>query len=358
MKRIGVTMPVLQAPLERVPEYARLADEAGLYSAWDYEFFRNPFVMLAAAAPATKRIKLATGIATAFSRTPFELASAAADIDELSRGRAILGIGTGAPEFLYAFHGTDAAAPVPRLREYVAAVRRAWEFLHTGESTPLQGEHYPMPGLPLNPWGARGSLRPQIPIYLAAMRPKLTELAGEVADGLLVYLQTPEFITQVSRPRVAAGAARAGRDVDDIEIASMVVCSISEDRTEALRRARLQVGMYVAHPVGDAVVRFHGFEREQMKLREAVMSEGVGALERVTDDALVETFSICGTPAEARRQLSRYADVPHLILHTPYVPPLTVEDTEDAFRCNVDTFGEIAASLDSGRPAKLASASA
>jgi probable F420-dependent oxidoreductase len=342
-QRLGVTMPVLQAPLSRVGEFARMAEEAGLHSAWDYEFYKNPFVMLGAAAAATQRINLGTGIAAAFSRTPFELANAAADVDELSGGRTILGVGAGAADFLGAFHGDDFSAPVARMREYVTAVRRSWDYLHTGELVALEGKYYPLNPLPLNPWGARGTVRPRIPIYLAAMRPRMMELAGETADGLLTYLQTPEFVTEVTRPRIAAGAGRAGRDPSEVDLASMVICSVCDDRVEAQRRARIQVGMYVAYPVGDEVVRFHGFQAEQAKIQQALFTGGLAGLEDATDEVLVEAFSICGTPEEARRQLSRYADIPHLILHTPYIPAFTVEETVDAYEGILGAFGELAA---------------
>jgi alkanesulfonate monooxygenase SsuD/methylene tetrahydromethanopterin reductase-like flavin-dependent oxidoreductase (luciferase family) len=344
-QRLGVTMPVLQPPVDRATHYARMADEAGLHSAWDYEFYKNPFVMLAGAARATQRITLATGIAQAFTSTPFELANCAADIDELAGGRTILGLGAGARDFMAAFHADDFSAVVARMREYLAAVRRTWDYLHTGEIVPLQGRFYPLATLPMNPWGARDTVRPRIPIYLAAMRPKMIELAGEAAEGLLTYLQTPEFISESSRPRLAAGADRAERDVGEVDIASMVICSVCENREEARRRARLQVGMYVAYPIGDEVVRFHGFEREQAAIQQALMTKGLAALEDVTDDVLVDTFSICGTPEEARAQLSRYEAIPHLILHTPYIPALTIEETEDAYEGILDTFGDVAAGL-------------
>jgi probable F420-dependent oxidoreductase len=345
-QRIGVTMPVLQAPIARAADYARMAEVAGIHSAWDYEFYKNPFVMLAGAAASTDRIELATGIAQAFTRTPFELANAAVDVDELAEGRTILGLGAGANDFMGAFHGHDFSAPVARMREYIAAVRRSWDFLSTGEMVPLEGKYYPLSGLPMNPWGARGTIRPRIPIYLAGMRPKMMELAGETADGLLTYLQTPEFIAQRSLPHIAAGAGRAGRDPADVDLASMVICSVCDDRDEAWRRARIQVGMYVAYPVGDELVRFHGFEAQQAKIQQALFTEGLAALERVTDDVLVETFSICGTADDARAQLSRYADIPHLILHTPYIPAFTIEETEDAFQGILGAFGELAASYE------------
>src|SRR5258707_5369712 len=112
-------MPILNQPYERFPELARLADEAGFDSLWDYEFFRNPFVIHGVCAQATSTIEHATGIATTCSRAPFELANAAADLDELTGGRTILGLSTGGAGRTDGFHRAHVSHPAGRLRGYV-----------------------------------------------------------------------------------------------------------------------------------------------------------------------------------------------------------------------------------------------
>jgi probable F420-dependent oxidoreductase len=340
--RIGITMPSRTAALERIPEYARLADAAGFDSVWAYELYRNPFSMLCASALTTTRATLATGLAAAFSRSPFEAANSAADVDELSNGRMLLGVGTGVPEFLQAFHSADASRPVARMSEYIDVLRRSWQYLATGEAEAFEGSHYRFTPPPLNPWGVRPGGRERIPVYLAAMRPKLLELAGRKADGWVGYLATPKFLEQRVRPPIAAGARAAGRDPAEIDLAAEVICSVSPDRDVAMRRARIHVGFYLAHPVSDVVVEVHGLEEQVGAIRQSLMTDGLAALER-TDDSLVEAFSISGTPEEARQRLSEYEDFSHLVLHTPYIPPLTAEESEDAYRNIVETFGPVAA---------------
>jgi alkanesulfonate monooxygenase SsuD/methylene tetrahydromethanopterin reductase-like flavin-dependent oxidoreductase (luciferase family) len=174
------------------------------------------------------------------------------------------------------------------------------------------------------------------------MRPKLMQLAGEKADGWLGYLATPKFLDEVVRPELSAGAQRAGRDVAEVEIATEVICCVSPDREEAYRRARIHVGFYVAHPVSDVVVEVHGLQEEVGAVRQALMTNGLAGLDE-TDEKLVETFSIAGTPEEARQKLGAWEDaLPHLVLHTPYVPPLSAEESEDAYRNIVDAFGDVA----------------
>ena len=197
---------------------------------------------------------------------------------------------------------------------------------------------------PMNPWQRRTLARPSIPIYMAGMRPLMMQTVAEVADGLVGTLFTPRYITEFVLPNLAIGAARVGRDPDELDIASYLICSVSKDRAEAMRRARIHVGMYAAGtPIGDAIVQWHGLEADMLPVRQALMTEGPVALERVTSDRLVEAFSIAGTPDECRQQLKAYQEaLPNrtIILHTPYVPPLTREESADAFRNIVEVFGK------------------
>ena len=168
--RIGVSLPMLNQPYERYPEFASLAEDAGFDSVWDYEFFRNPFITHALNARATGRIQLGTGIATAAPRTPFEMANAAADVDELSGGRTILGLSTGGAGWMECFNGTDIDRPLTRLREYIQVIRQLWDHFETDEPFDFQGKIYRACSPPFNPWGTRNLVRPRIPIYLAGFR--------------------------------------------------------------------------------------------------------------------------------------------------------------------------------------------
>jgi alkanesulfonate monooxygenase SsuD/methylene tetrahydromethanopterin reductase-like flavin-dependent oxidoreductase (luciferase family) len=351
--RIGITMPSRTCELARIPEYARLADEAGFHSTWSYELYRNPFAMLCTSALATERTLLATGLAAGFPRSPFVTANEAADVDELSGGRMVLGLGIGVPEFLEAFHSTNAAHPAARASEYIDVLRLSWQYLNTAQAEPYAGEYYRFVPPPINPWGVRNPGRERIPIYLAAMRPRLLALAGEKAEGWVGYLPTPKFVEQKVRPGIEVGARRVGRDPEEIDLATEVICSVSPDREVAMRRARIHVGFYVAHPVSYVVVEVHGMQDQVNALRMGLMTEGFGALEK-TPDELVETFSITGTPEEARQKLDQYSDYPHLILHTPYVPPLTAEESDDAYRQIIDAFGSVALASTSGASAVTA----
>jgi alkanesulfonate monooxygenase SsuD/methylene tetrahydromethanopterin reductase-like flavin-dependent oxidoreductase (luciferase family) len=303
MSQLGITMPMLNTSLRETATLARYAEDGGFDSVWGYEFYRTAYSGLAAAAEQTSRIKLGTGLSVALTRTPFVTANAAADIDELSDGRTLLGLGTGSPEFLHHFHDIREPKPLARMRDYLAAVRASWHYLETQEAGIFEGTHQRLDFPDFMPFGTRPLVRSTIPIYLAGERPKMIQLAGE------------------------------------IDIASEIICAVHPDRSIAMRRARIQVGMYAAHPVGDAIVARNGLEKEQQAVREALLLGGVDALEDTTPDALIEALSISGTPDECRDQLRDYERVlPHVLLHTPYVPPLRTEESQDAFRQIIDCF--------------------
>ena len=336
-QRIGITMPILNQPFEKFPEMARLADEAGFDSVWDYEFFRNPFVVHALCAPHTKRIQHATGIATTCSRSPFEMANAAADLDELTGGRAIVGLATGGAMWTDVYNGADVSHPLPRIREYVECMRAIWKHFGDGEAFSVEGRFHSAASPALNPWGVRETARDQIPVYLSVVRPRMLQLAGEIGDGALGYLWTPDYIREVVLPNVAEGAERAGRSRDDVELSALMLCSVSTDRDEAIRRARINVGNYICFPGAEPMVQANGIEDVRNSVAAKLFAEGPSAFDLIPED-VVKIFAICGTPEEGRAQLAEYGDLDHVVLHTPYVPPLSQSDSEDCFRNTVEAF--------------------
>jgi alkanesulfonate monooxygenase SsuD/methylene tetrahydromethanopterin reductase-like flavin-dependent oxidoreductase (luciferase family) len=276
------------------------------------------------------------------SRTPFEMANAAADLDELTGGRAIIGLATGGAGWTDVYNGADVAHPLPRMREYVELLRAHWKHLGDGEPFAYEGRFYRAASPAFNPWGVRQMVRPQIPVYLSVVRPRMLQLAGEIGDGVLGYLQTPRYVEEVVLPNLAIGAEKAGRDVDEIDVTALLLCSVSEDREEAMRRARINVGNYICFPGAEPMVQFNGIADERDAIVQRLMTEGPAAFDAIPEE-IVRLFAICGTPEEGRDQLAEYAGLlTHTVLHTPYVPPLGQADSEDCFRQTVAAFGRAA----------------
>ena len=343
MTSIGISMPNRSAGLEKISEYARLGEEAGFDSVWSYELYRNPFAMLCTCVPETESVTLGTAVATALARTPFEAANAAADVDELSHGRMLLGLGAGTAEMLDAFYSTEPKALATRMREYLTCLRLSWDYLSSGEAESFEGRYYRFRPPELNPWGLRAMARPTIPVWLAAHGPKMVELAGELADGYMATMTTPRWVEQNVIPHLEAGMRRGGRDFSDLELCQMVVCSVHPDRELAYQRARTHIGFYSLHPLIDPLVELHGLEAERDAIREAAMTKGLGVLATETPDALVDALAIAGTPEEGRQKLAEWqALTPNIIFHTPYVPPLTAEESEDTYINILSAFGAAA----------------
>jgi alkanesulfonate monooxygenase SsuD/methylene tetrahydromethanopterin reductase-like flavin-dependent oxidoreductase (luciferase family) len=183
----------------------------------------------------------------------------------------------------------------------------------------------------------------------------MLDLCGRTGDGWLGYFATPEFLDEVVKPKIAAGAAKAGRDLSDIDLCVENICCVHPDREVAMRRARLQVGFYAVHPVSDVVAKLHGFQDAIDDLRARMRREGLAAFAH-TDDRIVDALSISGTPEEARQKLAQFEGViDHVVLHCPYVPPFTAEESADCFTNILDAFGDLAAS--SARPVPSAASS-
>lgn len=268
--KLGITMPTRTVELRRVPEYARLAEEAGLDSGWDWELYRNPFTMLAMSAQVTDRIGLGTGLAVSASRSPFEMANEAADVDELSAGRMLLGVGSGVLEFASAFHDKPPTKPLTRVSEYLDVLRLSWQYLRTGEAADYQGEFHSFTPPPFNPWGVRHVQRPTIPVYLGAIGPKMLNLVGRKADGWIGYLQ-----------RLHRGARRVDRRGQRAAVGD-------DDRGPGrLREDQRRAGAHLLHH------------------RHPGRGSGPADWEGIVD---------------------------HLVFHTQYVPPFTAAESEDAFR--------------------------
>ena len=338
--KIGISLPMLNQPFGKYVELAALADRAGFDSVWSYEFYRNSFTVHALNASVTERIRLGSGIASIVSRTPFEMANAAADVDELSGGRMILGIAPGGAGWTDVMNGTDASHPAPRLREYMEIMRLVWQYYIDGLPVDYEGRFYRFSSPLLNPVGPRAQLaRKRIPIYVGALQPAMLRMTGRYADGQISYLTTPEFARQHIRPHLAAGAQKAGRNVCDVEVTALVLCSVSNDRDEAMRRARINVGTYTSAPFASPIVDFMGLQEEREWLYARLLAGGFEALPTAAPDALVKTFAIVGTPEEVIEQVAAYRGaVNHLVLHTPYVPPIDSAASEDAFRAIVAAF--------------------
>ena len=218
MFRVYATMDQ-RTPLSRVADHARRAEALGYDGLNVPEAVHDGLLAAATALQATTRLRVATSVLVAFPRSPMSVAHAAWDLRETSGGRFDLGLGSQVKGNIVGRYSTPWVAPVPRMREYVEALRAIFASWQQGAALSFEGEHYRFTRM--QPFFNPGPIdAPDIPIYLGAIGPGMTGLVGEVADGMVCHPTNtaPRYLREVVMPRIASGAARAGRDASEVRV--------------------------------------------------------------------------------------------------------------------------------------------
>jgi probable F420-dependent oxidoreductase len=298
--------------LERVPQQARELEEMGYDGLMTAETSNDPFFPLVIAAGHTERIELMTSIAVAFSRTPMTLANIGHDLNAYSKGRFILGLGSQIRPHITKRFSMPWSSPAARMREFILAMRAIWAAWYDGTKLDFRGEFYqhtlmtPM----FTPTNTRyGAPR----VYLAAVGPMMTEVAGETADGVIAHAFTTErYLREVTLPAIERGLAKAGRSRSDFAITcpAFVVSGSSDEATEgSMAAVRKQIAFYASTPAYRPVLDMHGWGELQPEL--TILSkrgEWDEMATRITDEMLGE-FAIVAKPEEVVPALTRrYGD--------------------------------------------------
>jgi probable F420-dependent oxidoreductase len=280
-----------------VVESAELAERVGYDGLWSAEVNHDPFLPLALAAEHTERIKLGTGIAVAFARNPMTLAMVANDLQTLSRGRFMLGLGSQIKPHIEKRFSMPWSHPAPRMRELILAIRAIWQSWSDGSRLAFRGEYYrhtlmtPMFDPGPNPYGA-----PRI--FLAAVGQKMTEVAGEVADGMLAHgFSTERYLREVTVPALERGLEASGRVRTDVEISypGMVVTGADEAGVVAATKAvKTQLAFYGSTPAYRPVLELHGWGELQTDLNTLSKRGAWDEMAGLIDDEILNTFAVVG----------------------------------------------------------------
>jgi len=288
-----------------VAEAARRAEGRGYAGVVAAQVYGPPWSALAVAAGATTTLQLASGIAMAFVRSPFETACAALDLDQLAGGRFTLGLGSAPQLWTERFYGEAYRPPIGRMREVVEIVRQVDTAVRAGEPLgPYAGRHYDLDFEGMEPTFAPRS-RP-LPIWLAALRERLCELAGERADGLIGHpVWSVDWTLGPALDALRRGAERAGRDPADVHVQLWLTASIDRDPAEAVRRARGNMAFYGGIAQYRPFFAAHGFADVVDRLAEARRSQPVASCVDLVPDEMARTFVLCGDRDEVLAQLER-----------------------------------------------------
>ncbi|HTZ10608.1 MAG TPA: LLM class F420-dependent oxidoreductase [Acidimicrobiales bacterium] len=302
---------------------AERAEEDGFDGLWCAEASHDPFVPLTLAAEHTERIELGTGIAVAFARNPMSTAVLANDLHAFSGGRFLLGLGSQIKPHITKRYSMPWSHPAARMREFIVAMRAIWAAWNEGTKLAFRGDFYthtlmtPMFDPGPNPHGV-----PQV--FLAGVGERMTEVAGEVADGLLAHgFTTSRYMREVTMPALERGLARAGRTMEGFQIsypAMMVTGSTEEEMAAATAAVKAQLAFYASTPAYKPVLDLHGWGELFTDLnRLSKRGEWVQMADLVPDE-MVDAFAVTGPPESIPAQvIDRYGGmVTRVSFYAPY----------------------------------------
>ncbi|BBY63081.1 TIGR03617 family F420-dependent LLM class oxidoreductase [Mycolicibacterium helvum] len=284
-------------------ERAALLREAGASGVFTFEGPREVFTPLVLAST-VKGLDLMTNVAIALPRNPIQLAHQANDLQEISQGRFILGLGTQIRAQIEKRYGAEFDHPVARIKEMVGALRAIFETWNTGERLDFRGEFFrhtlmtPTFNPGPNPFGPP-------PIYLGALGPRMTRATAEVADGLLVMpFGSKRFLHEKTMPAVREGLAAAGRDADGFAVVPEIIVSVGEDHTST----RMLLAFYGSTPAYRPVLDAHGWGDLQPELNAMSKQGRWQEMATLIDDEMLHTIAACGTPAEVAAHIRDRVD--------------------------------------------------
>ncbi|HLL98513.1 MAG TPA: LLM class F420-dependent oxidoreductase [Rubrobacteraceae bacterium] len=304
--------------LQSVGETARAAESLGFAGLWTSETKHDAFLPLAIAANETERIELGTSVAIAFSRSPMEMAQTAWDLQDLSEGRFILGLGTQVKAHIKRRFSMPWDRPVARLREYIGALRAIWGSFQTGESLQFEGQFYRH--TLMTPFFNPGPIEhPDVPIYVAGVNTGLARLAGEICDGFHVHpFHSPEYVSKTVKPAIAEGAQKEGRDPGEIELATSVFVITGEQR----EKMRAQISFYASTPTYRTVLEAHGWEEVGERLGKLARDKRWEEMPELITDEMLRAFAVEAAPGEVGDVLKeRYEGlIDRVSLYMPFIP--------------------------------------
>ncbi|MFM7616870.1 MAG: TIGR03617 family F420-dependent LLM class oxidoreductase [Actinomycetes bacterium] len=320
---LRIDAPLVAVDLRAVPGRARTIESLGYHGAFTFEGPHDPFFPLALAAEHTEHIELTTAVAIALARSPMTVAQIGRDLNDLARGRAIIGLGSQVRAHIERRFSMPWSQPADRMREHVLALRAIWGAWQDRTPLRFEGEHYRH--TLMTPFFDPGPSEHGIPrVHLAGVGARMTEVAGEVADGFLVHpFSTPEFVRDVTHPALARGAARAGRTLDGFDI-TWPIMVVSGPTEEAMAGAdaivRTQIAFYASTPAYRVVLEHHGYGALQPELQRMTREGRWDEMPTLVDDELLRLLAVVAEPGAVAAGIRERAGdlVDRVSVNAPY----------------------------------------
>jgi probable F420-dependent oxidoreductase len=297
--------------LARVPELARVLEQQGYDGCWTGEINHDPFLPLLLAAEHTSQLELGTSVAVAFARNPMTVANLGWDLQSYSQGRFILGLGTQIKPHIEKRFSMPWSHPVRRMREFVLALHAIWSAWKDGTRLRFEGEFYthklmtPMFTPEPQPFSA-----PKV--FIAAVGEAMTEMCGEIADGLLAHaFTTSRYLHEVTLPAVRRGMQRSGGDRAGFQVACPVFTVTGNNDVEMAdgsARVRRQIAFYGSTPAYRKVLELHGWGEVATKLHELSLQGEWDAMGSLIDDEILQAFAVVAPVEKLATALRRRCD--------------------------------------------------
>ncbi|HSJ18905.1 MAG TPA: LLM class flavin-dependent oxidoreductase [Solirubrobacterales bacterium] len=338
-----ISIAAIGGTAEELAEQARGAESAEIECVWAPELFRSSLIQAAWLAARTERIGVGSGIAWAFTRSPFIVAVSALDIDEMSQGRFRLGLGAGVKRLNESWHGVEYGRPAPHLRETIEAVRMIMDKAHKGEPIRVQGEYH---DIDIEGWvRPHPPVRDTVPIYTAAVREGMARMAGDVADGLIGHpMCSMRWLDEVVVANFERGLERSGRNRAEFDFLPTVCCAIDDDERAAYEAARRTVAFYATVRTYMPLWEMHGFGDQAAGVGDAFRSGDLAGMSSHVSDEMVDTYCAAGPLDKVRAHVAEVAKRADGLFLTPPTYFIAPEQLFEYQRRIIDAFAPSAAS--------------
>lgn len=311
------------APQELL-ESVRLAERQGYESAW-FPGDRGIPARIGWLAGQTRTIRLGTGILPVFNRTATLTAETASALDNFSDHRFILGLGAGNPLAVEGLQGIPYADPLGRTREYLEIIR----LLLAGKKVDYTGPTYTLRGVSIPMSGPT-----RVPLYLAAYAPKMLELAGELADGVLLNWPSPRYIP-LALEHLERGARRSGRTLKDIDVAAYIRVAVTDDPGSVQRPLARQIVSFARYPSPRALFERGGFAQELAQVQSALERHDEESAIAAVSERMRAELGLCGTAAHCTAELERLRSAG---IQLPIIAPFVFNDGGRSLETTVKAF--------------------